>query len=601
MNLTIYDFMVLGFYFVFIVVIACVFKRFNKNTSDYFRGGGSMLWWVAGISGFMGAISAFTFTGAAGKTYQVGLLIPLIYLIYAAAAVFVYFVTAARFRQMRVVTYVEALRNRYGPLAEQFYTWTAVPVSLALGAIQLYSIAVFTAGVFDVRLELILIALGSIMTIIAFLGGAWAVAASDFLQFILIISITIVAAVLSLHEVGGISGFISKLPASHLHWSQAARPEIITLWLIAFTISNFIGLNNLGSGPAYFQAKDTHHARKAALVYVVGYAFAGLVWFIPPMTAAILFPDIRAAFPQFGNRALEASYVAVCFKILPQGLIGMLTCAIFSAAVSHSTAAYNRNAGVFVRSFYKVLRPASTETHLLAMSRLTTLLIGAIVIFLAYAINFVLNNYKDIRLFDILQIVTALFGIPVSVPLVLAILTKRGTGLTACSTSLVGMIIVALLNYVEFPRHIHDWLNWNRPLSTREFSDLTFAASVITGVGVCTAWYFIVSRFDKPTLPKARSTDDFFTKLHTPVNAAAEGITDTDEKQFRILGVMAFIYAGFILLCCAIPNPVTGRLCFAFCGSVFLVTALLLCRTAAKHRHASTHKLSRSDTNSDVL
>ena len=60
------------FYFVFVVTVGITFSRRNKNTSDYFRGGGIMPWWMAGVSAWMASFSAWTFTGAAGKIYSEG-------------------------------------------------------------------------------------------------------------------------------------------------------------------------------------------------------------------------------------------------------------------------------------------------------------------------------------------------------------------------------------------------------------------------------------------------------------------------------------------------------------------------------------------------
>src|SRR6185369_9225186 len=67
-----YDQIVIAFYFVFMTVLSWVMKRFIRNTSDYFRAGGEMLWWMAGSGAFMVSFSAVTFTGMAGKSYTDG-------------------------------------------------------------------------------------------------------------------------------------------------------------------------------------------------------------------------------------------------------------------------------------------------------------------------------------------------------------------------------------------------------------------------------------------------------------------------------------------------------------------------------------------------
>ena len=70
--MTPYDHAVIAFYFLFMLLMGWVAARVVKNSSDYFRGGGQMLWWLVGASAFMTQFSAWTFTGAASKAYAEG-------------------------------------------------------------------------------------------------------------------------------------------------------------------------------------------------------------------------------------------------------------------------------------------------------------------------------------------------------------------------------------------------------------------------------------------------------------------------------------------------------------------------------------------------
>ena len=57
-----YEYLVIAGYFLLILGIGFAFKNMAKNsTSDYFRGGGRMLWWMVGSTAFMAQFSAWTF------------------------------------------------------------------------------------------------------------------------------------------------------------------------------------------------------------------------------------------------------------------------------------------------------------------------------------------------------------------------------------------------------------------------------------------------------------------------------------------------------------------------------------------------------------
>lgn len=59
--------LIVGIYFVFLIVIGWIFRTFSSNTSDYFKGGGKMLWWMVGSTAFMTQFSA-VFGGCGDRT-----------------------------------------------------------------------------------------------------------------------------------------------------------------------------------------------------------------------------------------------------------------------------------------------------------------------------------------------------------------------------------------------------------------------------------------------------------------------------------------------------------------------------------------------------
>src|ERR1035437_6187530 len=154
--ITIYDYIIISFYLVFMLAIGLVFRRMSKDTSDYFRAGGAMPWWLTGASAWIFSFSAWTFTGAAGKVYESGPLVLVVFYSTIVALSVVLAFTFLRFRRMRVITWMEAVRLRYGAFTEQFYTWIKLPLLLFFAGVSLNAIGVFMSAVFKMDMTTIL-------------------------------------------------------------------------------------------------------------------------------------------------------------------------------------------------------------------------------------------------------------------------------------------------------------------------------------------------------------------------------------------------------------------------------------------------------------
>ncbi|MGI9321789.1 MAG: sodium:solute symporter family transporter, partial [Thiogranum sp.] len=192
-------------YFIFLIVIGWAFRNLTSNTSDYFRGGGNVLWWMVGASAFMTQFSSWTFTGAAGKAYTDGLAVAFIFVGNAMGFFFNYLYFAPRFRQMRVVTVIQALRLRFGNKNEQVFAWVSMFTTSISAGIGLNGLAIVTSSLFDFSMETTIIATGLVVIIMSVTGGAWAVIASDFMQMIVIMAVTICCAAVGIYHAGGIT------------------------------------------------------------------------------------------------------------------------------------------------------------------------------------------------------------------------------------------------------------------------------------------------------------------------------------------------------------------------------------------------------------
>jgi len=572
--ITRYDYFIIAFYLVFILAIGLVFRRMSKNTSDYFRAGGAMPWWLTGASAWIFSFSAWTFTGAAGKIYESGTLVLAVFYSSVVALIVAMSVTCLRFRRMRVITWMEAVRVRYGAFSEQFYTWVKLPLLLLFSAVSLNAIGVFMSAVFKVDMISMLIVLGVVVTLVAFAGGSWAVLASDFVQAFLIVTITLCTAILVLArpDIGGITGLLQKVPASHFDWNQLARPEILFVWILANLWLKFSDENNIERSTMYLMTRSDKDARRMVLIPLIGTLIGPLVWFIPPMAATILHPHLAAEFPAL-KQPHEAAFLAVAMQVMPQGLLGLLLSAMLGATVTSMDAGLNKNVGIAIRSLYKpLLRPHATEHHLLIAGKICTLLFGVIIIVLAVTIN----SLRQTNLFDLVNQLAANLLMPLALPLIYGLFYKRTPGWSSWSTALVAGLASWLLSTHLSPEFVQHWLGKAKPLNADEITYAKLAVTTLGGtVVIGSAWYFFTSLFYKAAPADERERiEDFFVNLRTPVDK--HGVADVQHSIYRLIGILCMVYGIFILLLMAIPNAFSGRAAFLFCGGVMAGVGTIL-------------------------
>ncbi len=579
--MTPYDYAVLVFYFAFMLVISWVFRRFVTNVSDYFRGGGQALWWMVGGSAFMLTFSAWTFTGAASKAYADGWPIALIFLGNIVGFIINALHFGPRFRQLRIVTGLQAVRLRFGRASEQVFMWMQIPFGLLQAGIWLNSLAVFFSAVFAFDLTLTIIATGLVVLVIALLGGSWAVLASDFVQVLILMPVCLTVTVLALLKIGGLGAFVAQLPPGHLDLRQIFSKDFLWLWGLAMILKQICSTNNLNDSGRYLCVKDGSHARRAgffgASLFVLGIA----IWFVPPMVASIRFPDLHAMFPALKNPA-EGAFIAIARDVMPVGMMGLLLSGIFAATMSSMDAGLNKNAGYFIKNFYQpVLRPHAPETHLLRVSKFTTAILGLLVVLVALK----MSELKGISLFNWMQNVSILVATPILVPLLLGLLVRRTPPWSAWSTVVVGFICSLFVSKVLTPEWAAHTFGLARPLDSASREYWTQSIELLVNVAVGSAWFLSTTFFWRQTSPEYQaSVADFFTRLNTPVDFAREEGASSDTRQFAVVGSLCLAYGGFVMLLAFIPNPPLGRLAFVFCGGLVAAVGGVLLAAARKSR-----------------
>lgn len=571
-----WDYLILGAYFTMLLTIGWVFRRINKNASDYFRGGGNMVWWMAGMSAMMAGISTWTFTGGAAKCYRDGMLYPMVMLAGVLPSMAILLWLAPRYRRFRVITAMEAVFRRFGTGTEQFYTWISLPIGIFIGGIALNTLGVFMSSSFQVDLPSTIVVVGIVMTLLSMMGGQWGVAASSFVQGLVMFLIVFVVIFFSicLPEIGGPANFLDSLPDRHLQFDLESRASLVWLWFGWSVFGSVLAPMDLRASGNFVRVKDESHARRMVLLLTLPnlILLMPMLLQVPALCAAVVFPDLSVHFPNLKNPE-EAAWVAMSFKVLPQGLMGVMVCGMFSAAITTLDAGLNSNAGFFVRNVYiRYLRPTATDQQQLMAGKIATITFGALMI----AIGLAFNALRTVNLFDFFQIFNALIMPALGVPMILGLFIRRTPQWAGWSTVLVGALSAAL------SKHLYDaeWVQGlvgGSPLNPREIIDSQAVFIGAVNLFVSSAWFLMTMLFHKQSTPDHRQrVDALFADFTRPVDRAAEGGIDQDHMQYRMVGLLCLVFGGFLLAGMLIPNPWSGRLSFLFIGGVISVIGLVL-------------------------
>ncbi|WP_434136445.1 transporter (plasmid) [Pseudomonas luteola] len=571
------DITVIALYLLFIVWAAWCFRRYAQSSSQFINGGGSMPWWMAGATAFMTQFSAWTFTGAAGKAFTDGF--PVLVLFWGNALGFfiacLFF--AARYRKLRVETSMQVIALRFGKPTEQLFTWLQFPLSILTAAIWLNGLAYILASMTGFGMVPTLLITGTVITFISASGGAWTVNATNVIQLVLILAITLVTGCFALYTGGGPGNIVERFPVDFWQGHDMNLWQILVFWIAMILMQQVLSTNNAITCYRFLVTRNEHEARRAAFLAGVLFVVGPVLWFIPPWVAATQGADLVGQYPQLGEQAGNAAYLYFVQQAMPAGTVGLTLAAMVAATIAPMSTALNRNAGIFIRNVYQ--RPAHGEAHLLAMGRWVTLLNGALATLTAWW----MAEQEGIGFFELAMMVSSLFLLPLSIPALLAVVVRQTPDWAGWSTVLVGAA-VSLIFYADFnPVALPAWLG-GYTLTEREASDLKFGVTVLAHV-VFTGGFFIGTRvWYSPTrnTERRQQLTLFFRNMYRPLQP--DEIACVDPSQARRLGALVTGMGLLLLPLLLLAEAPQGRWLHAAIVGTVLISGLALRHWAGSSR-----------------
>jgi len=573
------EYLVIIGYLVLITLVGIVFKKFSTDTDDYFKSGSKGSWWLVGSSAFMSAFSAWTFTGAAGVAFESGFSVMIIFLGNAFGFFLNFLFLGPWLRQMRVTTFPEAISKRFGEKTRMFYALYEVPIRILYSAMALYGLGIFCSAVFGYNIYQVILVCGFVVLFYSATGGRWAVMATDFLQGLILIPLTLIIAWLCISELGGLGQMFERIESQGLS-EEFSVINSATLfggaytwgWASAMVTKGFLVFNSMYAGPRYFSVKDGREARKAAILASILFLTGGLIWFLPPITARLLFAEEVMAIGI--SKPAEAAYAIASVNLLPAGLIGLIVVAILTATMSSMDTGLNTNVAILIKDIYPKLSARfrwdpKPESELLRYGRIYTWVMGVFVVILALY----LAQQKGKGIFEIMLDIGALLMSPIQIPLMWGLFIRR-TPSWAALLSIGCAFTVSLMAFLDVP------------LSTFGFSPeaiWTFQAKFF-GVLAAGSIGFLISVPFAPAVgsPHRNMVDTFITTMKTPIDFETEVGAANDLAQLKVIGRFGAAIAGFIGLMLIIPNPTGGRLAIAALALIIGCVSVLMMKAGSR-------------------
>ena len=531
------DYAAVAIYIVLMGVIGISFGRLVKDVGSYFKGGGTIPWLMATITNFMGLFSTFVFVAYAGIAYEYGLVSIVVFWTTVPACLIAGRCFGHRWRRTGHSTPVEYLEQRYGYTVRKVVTWFGLVMRFLDNMVRLYAIGVFITVVTPLSLEWAIVVSGIIVTAFNIIGGIWTVTIMSTVQFVILVLVTAILLPLSLGAAGGLEAVAARLP-EHLHWFNG--PKGAPLWLTVYCVMTIIKYNeNWTFIQKFYCVRDEKAARKVGSVSALLFLLFTPVFLLPAVISPVLVPGISDP---------EMSYVAVSSMLLPVGVMGIMFSSMFAATMSSLNAEYNIMAGVMTNDVYlRMIHPKATPARLLVVGRLSTLLVGIVMILGAIGIRNFGGAFEANKLF------TGILAIPVGIPLVLGILAKSPDQRSALATIFAGVAAGVVLNLLP---------------------QLSWEGATLIETLLCLVIYYAPAllRAKRPLTAEAAA---FFRQIETPLRESEKPtISPAYLKALFLLFIFSMVVAGAMFAVASLPS-------LAEAGGRWSLSVGLLCLAAA--------------------
>ena len=448
------DTIILVVYMVGVLLAGLYFSKKEMQGKEFFKGDGSVPWWVTCVSIFATLLSPISFLALAGNSYagswmlwfaQIGMII-------AIPLTIKFFLPV--YAKLGIDTAYHYLELRYGSRGLRVLgALMFVIFQLGRMSIVMYLPCLALAYLSGISVDVLIIAMGAIAIVYSYTGGLKAVLWTDFIQGVILIggiTLTLIYIVFSLN--GGVSDITESLTtggrflADHeniLDWSKLLETSVI-LTLVGGGFTTFCSyVSSQDVVQRFTTTTDIKKLNKMTIGNGILSIFAASVFYLVG-TALYLFytqnPDMIS--PEIVDRRDLVFAYFMTYQV-PVGITGILLAALYAASQSTLSTGINSVATSWVLDIQSQLTPDMDNKRQTKIAQYVSLGIGifAIVVAMWLARSDVKSAYELFNSFLGLAL-GALAGI-----FVMGAFTKNTSALGAFVGFIVSMLVVLYCKY----------------------------------------------------------------------------------------------------------------------------------------------------------
>ena len=405
MHLTLIDWLIIAGYFAINILIGLWYrKKATGSTDEFFVGGRSVSWWLAGTSMVATTFAADTPLAVTGMVATYGIAGNWLWWNMLLSSLLTVFFFARLWRRAGVITDVEFAEIRYGGAPAAYLRgfralYLGIPINcIILGWVNLAMVKILliifpdlslhAIGIDSPKVAALSVVFGLMLgtALISTLSGLWGVLVTDLFQFFLKMGMVIILAWYAVHAVGGMEALKTKLLAMDVVKGGSGSilsftPEIGSAWMPMVTFFVYVGVNWWATwypgaepgGGGYvaqriFSAKDERHSLLATLWFSVAhYAIRPWPWILTALASLVLYPDLKDKESGFVKTMVDPN-------VFPPALAGLMVAAFAAAYMSTVATQLNWGASYLVNDFYRrLIYPKDTEKNYVLASQAATL------------------------------------------------------------------------------------------------------------------------------------------------------------------------------------------------------------------------------------